>query len=108
MIFGSCFEGLWQLGLLAEASDNLVREWWGPGLPLGAGMGSAVASLALAIVRKFMVTELQWFTLYPEESGITLTSTLLCLCTCMLYSPAPAWVCMDHDVANPLLHYVFM
>ena len=34
---------MWQLGLLAEASENLVREWRGAGLPLGAGMGSAVA-----------------------------------------------------------------
>ena len=39
---------------------------------------------------------------YPEESGITLTSTLLRLCTCMLYYPGPALVCMDHGVATPL------
>ena len=42
-IFGRYFEGLWQLGLLAEASGNLVREWRGAGLPLSAGMGCAVA-----------------------------------------------------------------
>ena len=34
---------MWQLELLAEASGNLVREWRGTGLALGAGMGCAVA-----------------------------------------------------------------
>ena len=43
MIFGRCFEGLWQLGLLAEVSGNPVREWRGAGLPLGAGMDCAAA-----------------------------------------------------------------
>jgi len=43
MIFGRYFEGLWQLGVLAEASSNLVGEWRGAGLPLGAGMGCVVA-----------------------------------------------------------------
>ena len=42
MIFGRCFEGLWQLGLLVEVGGNLVREWRGGGLPLSAGMGCAV------------------------------------------------------------------
>ena len=38
---------MWQLELLAEASGNLVREWRGTGLPLGAGMGCAVAFTCL-------------------------------------------------------------
>ena len=42
-IFGRCFEGLWQLGLLAEVGGNLVLEWRGGGLPLSAGMGCADA-----------------------------------------------------------------
>ena len=42
-IFGRCFEGLWQLGLLAEVGGNLVLEWRGGGLPLSAGMGRTVA-----------------------------------------------------------------
>ena len=42
-LFWTLLEGLWQLGLLAEASGNLVREWRGAGLPLSAGMGCAVA-----------------------------------------------------------------
>ena len=42
-IFGHCFEGLWQLGLLAKVGGNLVLEWRGGGLPLSAGMGCIVA-----------------------------------------------------------------
>ena len=41
--FGCCFEGLWQVGLLAKVGGNLVREWWGAGLLLSAGMGCAGA-----------------------------------------------------------------
>ena len=41
--FWTLFEGLWQLGLLAEVGGNLVQEWQRAGLPLGAGMGCAVA-----------------------------------------------------------------
>ena len=43
MIFRRCFEGLWQLGLLAKVGGNLVLEWHGGGLPLSAGMGCADA-----------------------------------------------------------------
>ena len=42
-IFERCFEGLWQIELLAEVGGNLVREWRGAGLPLSAEMGSAAA-----------------------------------------------------------------
>ena len=43
MIFGCCYEGLWQQGLLAEVGGNLVLEWLGGGggLPLSTGMGCA-------------------------------------------------------------------
>ena len=55
--YGCYFEGLWQLGLLAEASGR------GPGYLLVQEWAVLLLSLALAAVRKFMVTELQWLTL---------------------------------------------
>ena len=47
MIFGPCFQGLWQIELLAEISGNLVPEWRGAGLPLSAEMGCAAAFACL-------------------------------------------------------------
>ena len=60
---------MWQLGLLAEVGGNLVRESGrgGAGYLLAQEWAILLLSLALAAVRKFMVTELQWLTLVQED-----------------------------------------